>query len=65
MSKRVLTGRKRLALGFACGVALALGQAPFDLMPVALAGLIAVFWLFRATTTRRQAGWLGWFFGLG
>lgn len=52
-----------LALG--SGLALALGQPPYDLWPLALAALALAFWVFRQAATRRQALWWGWLTGLG
>ena len=50
------------------GALFALGQAPYDLWPVALAALFAQVWLLRriAVPARaRAAAWTGWAFGAG
>lgn len=54
----------RLA-ALALGAGFALGQPPFDLWWVAVAALVAVFWLGWGAKTAREAGWLGWAFGTG
>ncbi len=53
----------RLPLAVAAGAVFALGQAPYDLWPLALLGLVAVFVLVR----RLRSGWgaIGWSFGVG
>ena len=55
----------RFLAGIGAGAALALGQAPFALLPVALAGLIAAFLLWRGTAGAWAAARLGWAVGLG
>ena len=44
---------------------MALGQAPYDLWPVAFAGFVASFWLFRAAPHGVLALGTGWAVGLG
>ncbi|MHA6346227.1 apolipoprotein N-acyltransferase [Roseivivax sp. CAU 1761] len=55
----------RIAAPLAAGLAFALGQAPFDLWPLALAGLVAAVWLIPRSATPRAAFAAAWLFGLG
>ncbi|ETX28386.1 apolipoprotein N-acyltransferase [Roseivivax isoporae] len=48
-----------------CGAAFASGQAPFDLWPVALAGLVGALVLLAGAMHPGRAGWTGWAFGAG
>ncbi|SHH94938.1 apolipoprotein N-acyltransferase [Marivita hallyeonensis] len=54
----------RLA-AFGLGCLFALGQPPFDLWWVAVAALVAVFWLVDREAIAARAGWIGWLFGTG
>ena len=47
------------------GVAFGLGQAPFDLTGLALPALLVPFLMLSPEVCRRQAGWIGWAFGVG
>ena len=59
-------GRWRLlAFGAALGGLSALGQAPYDLPLVLLAGLTAAVWAFRHMDTPTRATLFGWAFGAG
>ena len=58
------TRQKMLAALFG-GAVVGLGQAPFSLVWMSLVGLLGGFLLFQSTTTRRQAAWVGWAFGVG
>ncbi len=57
--------RQRAALGFAAGVASALGFAPIDAWPLTLLGLALLLLLVPSTTGVRNALALGWWFGFG
>lgn len=57
--------RVRLPLALVCGLAVALGQAPFDLWPAAILGLALLFQLIRTAGTMRQAAFLGLVAGTG
>ncbi|MDP5334470.1 MAG: apolipoprotein N-acyltransferase [Paracoccaceae bacterium] len=57
--------RVRLLLALASGLAVALGQAPFDLWPVAIPGLALLFQLIRTAGDMRQAAFLGLAAGTG
>lgn len=59
------TSPRRFALAVSSGVVIALGQAPLDLWPLALLGLVAAFLLGRNAPSPRAAGWTGWGVGLG
>jgi len=54
-----------LAVAFAAGVLGALGQAPWGLWPVALAGFGILIWLYRDANGVGPAAWLGWAGGAG
>ena len=60
-----LTPRRRAALAFALGMAVALGQAPFGLWPVALVALAGVIWLVAEAESWRAAFWIGLAAGTG
>lgn len=53
-----------LAIGM-LGACAGLGQAPSDFWVLTVAALGAVFWLYPAFATSRQAGWHLWAFGCG
>ncbi|WP_428548832.1 apolipoprotein N-acyltransferase [Profundibacter sp.] len=57
--------RRKMLLALVGGALTGLGQAPFGLVWLALIGLAGGFWLFQNTVTTRQAGWIGWAFGVG
>ena len=57
--------RVRLPLALVSGLAVALGQAPFDLWPAAILGLALLFQLIRTAGTIRQAAFLGLVAGTG
>lgn len=57
--------RVRLLLAVLCGLAVALGQAPFDLWPAAILGLALLFLLIRGAGSIRQAAFLGLAAGTG
>lgn len=57
--------RRKMLLALAGGALTGLGQAPFGLVWLALIGLAGGVWLFQNTATTRQAGWIGWAFGVG
>ncbi|MEE4345744.1 MAG: apolipoprotein N-acyltransferase, partial [Paracoccaceae bacterium] len=57
--------RGQLALAVLAGVLAALGQAPFDLWPLAIAGLALLFVLLRRTDGPRRAALIGWAAGIG
>ncbi|SEQ62060.1 apolipoprotein N-acyltransferase [Thalassovita taeanensis] len=57
--------RLRLLLAVMFGAVAALGQAPFDLWPVALIGLAGLFGLFHTADTPRRAALIGWAGGTG
>ena len=52
-------------LAFGAGVIAAAGQAPFDLWPLALAGLAGLFALVMAAASPRQGAKRAWLFGGG
>lgn len=54
-----------MVLGLLAGIAAGLGQAPFSLWPLALAGFFAAFSLYRAAPGAWQAALLGWAVGAG
>ena len=47
------------------GAVMALGQAPFDLWPLALVALVMAAILLEVSGTTRRAAWFGWAFGGG
>ncbi|WP_342076411.1 apolipoprotein N-acyltransferase [Yoonia sp. SS1-5] len=49
----------------ATGVFAALGQAPLNLFPATILGLMLVLHIYRAASTPRQAAWYLWAFGFG
>ncbi|MCC1494360.1 apolipoprotein N-acyltransferase [Cognatishimia sp. F0-27] len=55
----------RIAIGFVAGLLLALGTAPYNLLILALAGLVMACWLFLRTRCGRSAALAGWTVGLG
>lgn len=59
------TSRLRVLAAVGAGVVFALGQPPFDLWYLAIAALVAVFFLLRLTATAIQAAATGWAFGVG
>ena len=61
----LLRGWARLPVAIGVGALMALGQAPYDLWPVAFLGFVAAFWLFRATPGGVVAAGTGWAIGLG
>ncbi|MGB3245591.1 MAG: apolipoprotein N-acyltransferase [Sulfitobacter sp.] len=60
-----MTLRQRLLIAAFAGAGAALGQAPYDLPPLMLAGLLVAVWLFRDCTGKGQAALVGWAFGTG
>ncbi|KUF11167.1 apolipoprotein N-acyltransferase [Pseudoponticoccus marisrubri] len=60
-----LSGWARLPVAVLCGVAMGLGQAPYDLWPVAFLGYVASIWLFLVTPGGVRAAGTGWAVGLG
>ncbi len=60
-----LAGRRRLALAFGLGVLAALGQAPWGLWPLTLAGLAGLVWLVARAEGARPAFWIGLAAGTG
>ncbi len=60
-----LSARQRAGLGFAAGLASALGFAPIDAWPLTLAGLALLLLLIPLATGLRNALALGWWFGFG
>ena len=60
-----LPGKARLPLALVSGAVLGLGQAPWDLPSLALAGLVGAAALFASCATPRQALGVGWGTGLG
>lgn len=62
---RGLSLRLRLVITLLAGVAFGLGQAPFDLTGLALPALLVPFLMLSPEVCRRQAGWIGWAFGVG
>ncbi|MGR3455616.1 apolipoprotein N-acyltransferase [Pseudooceanicola sp.] len=54
-----------MALAAGLGAVAALGLAPFDLWPVAIAAFAAALWLFARAGTMRAAAWTGWAAGTG
>jgi apolipoprotein N-acyltransferase len=63
LSRRRL--RDRAVLALLGGAAVGLGQAPFGLVPVALAGLFGGLLLLLVARTPREAFFTGWAFGTG
>ena len=59
------TGFRRVLIWAGIGALSALGQAPLGWYPLTVFGLAVAFLGFAATTTRREAFWIGWSFGLG
>lgn len=59
------SARQRAAIGFAAGLASALGFAPIDAWPLTLAGFAALLLLIPVATGLRNALALGWWFGVG
>lgn len=55
----------RAALALGAGLITATGQAPLDLYPLSVAGLLGALILLGGGQSARAAGWTGWFFGLG
>ncbi len=55
--------RPQAVMAYGAGAAIALGQAPFGLWPVAFAGLIAAAGLWVRAETPRAAAFLGWCLG--
>ncbi|SLN13674.1 Apolipoprotein N-acyltransferase [Roseivivax jejudonensis] len=60
-----LSRRQRLGAALALGALFALGQAPADLWPLALAALVLFFVLIRFAQRPAEAGWTAWVFGAG
>lgn len=58
-------GKKRYFLSVILGSLLGLALAPFYLIPAAIIGLTCHLWQLESCTSKKQAFWLGWFFGLG
>ncbi|MEO0703160.1 MAG: apolipoprotein N-acyltransferase [Pseudomonadota bacterium] len=57
--------RQKMAVAAAAGLATGLGQVPFALYPLGMAGLLVLFWITAETDTPRRAFGLGWAFGTG
>ncbi len=60
-----MTPARRLLLASLAGALAALGFAPWELWPLTLAGIAALFCLIDTARTRRHAFALGWWFGIG
>jgi apolipoprotein N-acyltransferase len=60
-----ITRWRGVALSLAAGVMGALGQAPFDLWWLSVAGFALLLILLRRSDTPRQAAWVGWLAGTG
>lgn len=60
-----MTPTRRLFLATLAGALAALGFAPWELWPLTLAGVAALFWLINTAAARRHAFALGWWFGIG
>ncbi|SFR38701.1 apolipoprotein N-acyltransferase [Litoreibacter janthinus] len=58
-------GWRHLSCAFALGMLGALGQAPWSLWPVAIAGFGGLTWLFKAAESAPKAAWIGWAGGAG
>lgn len=54
-----LAGWRRVLLAGALGGCVALGQAPWGLVPLTIAGLMGLVWLIARAEGRRAAFWLG------
>ncbi|MGR3272643.1 apolipoprotein N-acyltransferase [Thalassococcus profundi] len=65
MRDTVIGPYARLPLAIGAGALFALGQAPFDLWPVALCGLVAGVWLLDRHMPAHSGAGIGWGFGLG
>lgn len=57
--------RKSLLVAFAAGLSCVAGFAPLGLFPVPVLALAVLFHLWAKADTPREAGWLGFAFGLG
>lgn len=60
-----MTRSRRLLIALVVGALAALGFAPWDLWPLTLASIAALFGLVDTAATRRHAFALGWWFGVG
>ena len=58
-------GKKLYFLSIILGSLLGLALAPVYLIPFAIIALTCHLWQIESCTTKKQAFWLGWFFGLG
>jgi len=66
IAPRARLGRiARAVLVLALGAGAALGQAPWGLWPLTLAGFALIYGLFRQADGWRAAAWLGWGLGTG
>lgn len=61
----VRSQRQRVGLAGLAGLVTGLGQVPFALVPLAVLGLLALFWMAQAADTPRRAFVVGWAFGTG
>lgn len=59
------SARQRAGIGFAAGLASALGFSPIDAWPLTIAGLVVLLLLLPLATSLRGALALGWWFGFG
>lgn len=59
-------GRLRTCLiALVAGLVTATGQAPLNLYPITVLGLLCAFVLLSGAKSGRAAAWVGWFFGAG
>ena len=62
---KLRTGPASFIVCFALGAATVLGFSPFNLFPLPVLTLVALFWLCRVAATPRRAALAGFGFGLG
>ncbi len=60
-----MSNRRKAVLAILAGALAALGHAPFNLWPLALAGFGGLTWLVAASPTPRRAALIGWLGGIG
>lgn len=60
-----LTGKKACAASFIFGVCATLALPPVFFTPLAFIGFCGFFWMHGACQYKKQAFWLGWWFGFG
>ena len=63
--RRPLRSGLGVPLALMAGLAAALGQVPWSVWPLALAGYAAGLWLVATAPGKRAAWWRGWAFGAG